>query len=259
MNDTHSDADRYVLTELGMRYLAARAGTPPGTFARHGGVTFVEPEESDRPERVLRHREHTIGVNRFFVLLADARRAGWQLDEWRNEAESTHRFIDQDDRTSWIRPDGAGVLRHGAAAYPFLLEYDRGTLDAGDYRAKFEGYRRYYHSEAWREAFRSEPVLLFVCADSRAEYRVAQMVRAANIDLPVMLASERRVARHPSNADGILGSVWRNPRRDGWLQAFPGLSAHFHCDLETNVAKIADGRVDRSDARARDSAAGWSD
>ena len=72
---------RYVLTDLGMRSLAARAGVPSDTFARHGGVTFLAPGNPNDPARVIRHREHTIGVNRFFAqLAADANRAGWRLD-----------------------------------------------------------------------------------------------------------------------------------------------------------------------------------
>lgn len=225
MNDRHSDADgdRYVLTELGMRYLAARAGTPPGTFARHGGVTFVEPDESEHPERVLRHREHTIGVNRFFALLAeDARRAGWHLEEWRNEAESTHRFVDQDVSPAWIRPDGAGVLRRGAESHPFLLEYDRGTLDAGDYRAKFEGYRRYYGSEAWLDRCEEEPALLFVCSDSRAAARVSHAARHRELEIPLLITTESGSARSERNHEGLLGDIWRRRVPGGGQIRWPG-------------------------------------
>ena len=35
------DEPRYLLTELGMRSIAARDGVPPAIFARHGGVTFA--------------------------------------------------------------------------------------------------------------------------------------------------------------------------------------------------------------------------
>ena len=123
-----------------------------GHLRRHGGVTFVSAQPS--PSRqVVRHREHTLGVNRFAARLAlDARAAGWRLAEWRNEAESTHRFVAEDGRIAWIRPDASGVLARGGDARPFLLEYDRGTLDSGDYRAKFEGYRGYAAAE-WEDHF----------------------------------------------------------------------------------------------------------
>ena len=154
-------ATRYLLTETGMRSLAARAGVPPAIFARHGGVTITSARKPSGG-RAVRHREHTLGVNRFAARLArGARAAGWRLAEWRNEAESTHRFIAEDGRVAWIRPDASGVLARGAERSPFLLEYDRGTLDSGDYRAKFEGYRRYYAVREWEDHFPSEPVLLF--------------------------------------------------------------------------------------------------
>ena len=111
---TPIDEPRYLLTELGMRSIAARAGVPPAIYARHGGVTFVSAQPS--PSRqVVRHREHTLGVNRFAARLAvDARAAGWRLAEWRNEAESTHRFVAEDGRIAWVRPDASGVLVRGA-------------------------------------------------------------------------------------------------------------------------------------------------
>lgn len=206
---------RYILTKLGMRSLAARAGVPPDTFARHGGVTFLAPGNSDDPARVIRHREHTIGVNRFLAqLAADANRAGWRLDQWRNEAESTRRFVDEDGRASWIRPDGSGVLVRGADSSAFLLEYDRGTLDVGDYRAKFDGYFRYFARRGWEDDFPGEPVLLFVCSDDRAEERVALALRTLAPDLPVLMTTEWRYLPSNANGPGTLGSVWGQGSRE---------------------------------------------
>ncbi|MCY4639834.1 MAG: replication-relaxation family protein [Chloroflexi bacterium] len=180
---------RYLLTELGMRLLAAHAGVPPATFARHGGVTVVPGPGRPRP-RALRHREHTLGVNRVAARLArGARAAGWRLAQWRNEAESTHRFLAEDGRIAWIRPDASGVLVRGAAARPFLLEYDRGTLDSGDYHAKLEGYRRYYAAREWEGHFPREPALLFVCSDRRAEHRVRLAVDGWSDRVAVLVAA----------------------------------------------------------------------
>ena len=196
------DEPRYLLTELGMRSIAARAGVPPAIFARHGGVTFVSAQPS--PSRqVVRHREHTLGVNRFAARLAvDAGAAGWRLAEWRNEAESTHRFVAEDGRIAWIRPDASGVLVRGAEARPLLLEYDRGTLDSGDYRAKFEGYRRYYAAGEWEDHFPCEPALLFVCSDRRAEHRVRQAVNEWTGQADVLVTGEWRV-------EGPVGDICR--------------------------------------------------
>lgn len=209
MNETRER--RHVLTWPGMRYLAACARVADATFARHAGVTRAGLREPSVPGRILRHREHTLGVNRFFARLAkDARRAGWRLAEWRNEAESTRRFVTEDGGTSWIRPDGSGVLVRGAESVPFFLEYDRGTLDAGDYRAKFEGYRRYYAGREWEDDFPSAPLLLFVCADDRAERRVVRALPMGADEWPIWLTTEWRVQDLNGWGEGALGAIWRN-------------------------------------------------
>ena len=211
MNRADDLESRYLLTELGMRWLAARAGVPPAIFANHGGVTFASGERTSS-RRVVRHREHTLGVNRFAARLAlDARAAGWRLAEWRNEAESTHRFVAEDGRIAWIRPDASGVLVRGAEERPFLLEYDRGTLDSGDYRAKFAGYRRYYDAAAWRGEFPGKPGLVFVCTDRSAEDRVARLARSASPDLALVMTCEWRGEQDPA---GLAGPIWRNQHED---------------------------------------------
>ena len=223
----HVDETRYLLTERGMRFLAARAGVPAATFRRHGGVTFSS-KDHPRHGRVVRHREHTVGVNRFFARLAgEARAAGWQLAEWRNEAESTHRFATKDGRTAWIRPDSSGVLERGGESHPFLLEYDRGTLDAGDYRAKLEGYRRYYAAEEWQGDFSCEPVLLFVCSDDRAEDRVRGVADETAMQATVLTTAEWRFAGRTGRANGTFGEIWlpihaSDEARQGW----PAVWAH---------------------------------
>jgi hypothetical protein len=200
----HDDEVRYVLTEQGMRFLASRAGVPQSTFGKHGGVTYTREADRNQPEHAVRQVEHTLGLNRFMVRLArDAHACGWLLAEWRNEAESTRRFTDQAGRAAWIRPDASGVIGGGEERVPFLVEYDRGTLDAGDYHGKLEGYRRYYEVKAWRMAFEREPLLLFVCADDRAERRVVDAVGAAAADTPILVTAEWR---YP--AAGALASVW---------------------------------------------------
>ena len=205
------DEPRYLLTELGMRSIAARAGVPPAIYGRHGGVTFVSAQPSPS-RRVVRHREHALGVNRFAARLAlDARAAGWRLAEWRNEAESTRRFVAEDGRIAWIRPDASGVLVRGAESRPFLLEYDRGTLDSGDYRAKFEGYRRYYAAGEWRGEFPGKPGLVFVCTDRSAEDRVARLARSVSPDLALVMTCEWRGKRDPA---GLAGPIWRNQHED---------------------------------------------
>ena len=145
-------------------------------------------------------------------LAADARAAGGRLAACRNEAQSTRRFR-HDGRAAWIRPDGSGALALPGGLVPFLLEYDRGTLDSGDFAAKFGGYGRYYAARAWRRDWPAEPVLLFVCRDDRAEKRVSRAARRDGRVSParVLLTTEWRGESGLQGQRGLLGPIWRSP------------------------------------------------
>ena len=212
---------RLLLTPLGLRLLARRAGVPERLYARHAGV--VAPARPDSP--AVRHRAHQLGLTRAVAsLAADARTAGGRLDRCRNEAQSIRRFR-HEERGAWIRPDASGVLSLRGGRVPFLFEYDRGTLDSGDFRAKLAGYGRYYAARAWRRDFDAEPALLFLCTDARAEDRVVRAARRARgpASLPLLVASEWRSARGACNPTGLLGPVWRSPAAAGdAAAAIPG-------------------------------------
>jgi len=201
---------RFMLTQLGLRLLARRDAVPPARYVRFAGVSAFDPTPSNDGDRAaIRHREHHLGVNRVFARLAqDLPRAGERLALRRNEAESTRRFR-YEGGAAWIRPDGSGSLDLDGERLPFLLEYDRGTLDSGDFAAKLGGYRRYFAAEAWRQDFDGTPALLFVCADDRVERRVASAVCAAAPDLPVLSTSEWRYERDARHPAGLLGPIWR--------------------------------------------------
>jgi DNA-binding MarR family transcriptional regulator len=211
-----ASARRFMLTQLGLRLLARRDAVPPARYVRFAGVRAFDSGPSDDGDRsAVRHREHHFGVNRVFARLAqDLQRAGGRLALRRNEAESTRRFR-YEGGAAWIRPDGSGLLELDGERLPFLLEYDRGTLDGGDFAAKFGGYRRYFAAEAWRQDFDGTPALLFVCADDRAEQRVASAVCAAAPDLPVLSTIEWRYEHDARNLAGLLGPIWREAGTGG--------------------------------------------
>ncbi|MCY4639610.1 MAG: replication-relaxation family protein [Chloroflexi bacterium] len=208
--DGAAASGRLLLTTLGLSLLARRADVPERLYARHAGVIAQAVSEAS----AVRHRAHQLGLNRAAASLAeDARAAGGELESCRNEAQSTRRFR-HEGRGAWVRPDGSGVLSLRGGRVPFLLEYDRGTLDSGDFRAKLTGYGRYYACRAWRRDFDAEPVLLFVCADGRAEERVARAARRAARDhasVPLLVTNEWRSRRGSGNPQGLLGPVWRSP------------------------------------------------
>src|SRR5206468_3438015 len=94
------------LTAAGQREAARRLLVPAGLARRRHGITVSDASR----RRFLRHLQHTLGANAFFVNLAvAARRAtsrgvGEALLEWRSAAACAHgRF----------RPDGYGCYRRG--------------------------------------------------------------------------------------------------------------------------------------------------
>jgi len=218
---------RYVLTEKGIRFLAEHAGLSVGAFHERGGIN-PRKRWLDDQRGVARHVEHTTSTNRVLAQLAiDARASGGRLIEARNDAESAWSFTDTHDREHWIRPDASGIVELAGERIPFVLEYDRGTLDAGDFRGAFEGYRRFYRRQAWRERYVREPLLLFVCVDARAERRIVGAGKVAPRPLPLFVTTESRLVRREGGG-GRFARIWTRggkKRCSPFTAARPGGSA----------------------------------
>jgi len=58
--------------------------------------------------------------------------------------------------------DGYGLYRAGGRLYGFLLEYDRGTMRARDYRRKFAAYYRYRDTGRFQRDYTGFPTILVV-------------------------------------------------------------------------------------------------
>ena len=118
------------------------------------------------------------------------------------------------------------MIRHGGQIYGFFLEFDRGTMGARDYSAKWSGYYRDLESRAFDRDYDGFPTILVVTSDNAVEERIARSVRAASVGratpLPLLLTCEWRFTLDPSNPDGLLGPIWRAPDRAfGERQAWP--------------------------------------
>lgn len=199
--------ERWCITERALQLLASAEGVPWKGYQLNGGVKApsLEEDSATRPSMA-----HQLGIVRVLARFAvDARAAGWRLAVWRNEAGSAHHFSFE-GRRSWIRPDGSGTLRRDNEERPFLLEYDKGTLDAGDYRGKLSGYARYFEAAEWRERFSIQPYVLWVCSDERAEERVVRAIKAAAITVPIFITAEWRYDRFDKRGGVLFGEVWRH-------------------------------------------------
>ena len=200
------------LTADGLALVAAQHGLSLGRAVRHLGLAGGGPE---RPigvrRRLLASLAHTLGADAIFVsLICTAKKLAAlgsddALMEWRNAAACSR---------GHLRPDGYGLYRHAGQLYGFFLEYDRGTMSARDYLAKFAAYYEYRASGRFERDYQGFPTVLVVTSDSSAEERIARAVRAAAVGrgpaLPLLLTCEWRLA-DPRNPYGLLGPVWREP------------------------------------------------
>ncbi len=206
---THAQVLRLGLVELtaaGQQEAARRLLVPAGLARRRHGVLVSQATR----RRFIRHLQHTLGTNAFFVDLAAAarqvtrRRGDDALAEWRSAAACARgRF----------RPDGYGCYRRGPWRFGFFIEYDRGTEKPGQYAAKLATYYRYRASGAYKRDYQSFPSLLVVTTSDAAEARFAHQayvgqLRYGGIPLPTFLTTAGRIQAHP---DGVLGAIWRGP------------------------------------------------
>ncbi|MPZ51081.1 MAG: hypothetical protein GEU75_17580, partial [Dehalococcoidia bacterium] len=164
-----SSEPRYLLTELGLKLLAARDGVPYRTHVRNGlfsGLT-KDREGQHRLGPLLYHPEHTIGINRFFVgLIRESRPDGPRLATWWPPAESTLWFTHDDART-WLQPDGIGDLSWPGQTRRFFLEWDRGTMRWPEMTEKFRRYASYYACLANADDMRVPDTLIVTSSPQR--------------------------------------------------------------------------------------------
>jgi DNA-binding MarR family transcriptional regulator len=150
LEDEAAPPRRYYLTDVGLKLLAARDGTPPRRYARYGVVAAAMPKKQGdgRLGTLLRQLDHTVGVNRFFVrMIRDSVKGGPRLVRWLSASEAAQKFT-YGDVTHWLRPDGAGDVWWRGRMRRFYLEWDRGTVKLPDLVEKCRSYAAYYASLA---------------------------------------------------------------------------------------------------------------
>lgn len=201
------------LTPAGVALAAAQQGLSVGAAIRHTGLVGGGPDHPFGPRaNLVQNFAHTLGVNALFIGLyrtAQQLRARGSNDavvEWWNAAACSERMI---------RPDAYGVYRHGGVPFGFFLEYDRGTMNTRDYRAKFSRYYTYRDRYLFKRRYTGMPTILVVTKDNATEERIAETVNAVGVGrlppLPILLTCEWRIKWKSENVEGLLGRVWRPP------------------------------------------------
>ena len=200
------------LTRAGLELVAAYRGVSLSVAVREIG--FAGGDSNDpigARTKLLRNLAHTQGVDELFASLYRTARhvmaAGGDdaMLEWQNATACSRRYL---------RPDGYGIYRRNARRFGFFLEFDRGTMNRRDYFKKLSAYYDYAASRRFARDYHGYPTILIVTTSNGAEERMARVAREAavgrSVTLPILLTCRWRVD-DPNNADGPLGSIWREP------------------------------------------------
>jgi hypothetical protein len=226
-DETGADANLQLveLTRVGLELVAAYRGLSLSVAVREIG--FAGGGTNDpigARTKLLRNLAHTLGVDELFgSLYGTARRlteAGSDdaMLEWQNATACTRRHL---------RPDGYGIYRRNGRRFGFFLEFDRGTMNRRDYFRKFSAYYDYATTRRFDRDYNGYPTILIVTTRNGAEERMARVAQAISIGrsvaLPLFLTCRWRTDA-PTNADGLLGRIWRKPTADfedrhSWLPA----------------------------------------
>jgi hypothetical protein len=214
VSEESSPTRRYFLTEEGLRLLAARDGVPHRRYGRHGVLAVGDSATDGQGQRLaglLRHFEHTFGVNSFVVgLAAEAatlrtRGEDHRLIHWLSAAEAQEWFR-WNGRWWHVWPDARILYRANGFELDVFLEWDRATMRQRDYLQKFRAYGSFFASRQAGQLARCR--LLVVTTTPAAEHRIAEMIEAAPGTAPALLVAYLTTAGRLEHA-GALGEVWR--------------------------------------------------
>lgn len=209
-----SPANRYFLTEEGLRLLAARDGVPYRRYGRHGVLAVsgsATDGEGQRLAGLRPHFDHTLGVNSFVVGLAieaatlRAKGQDHRLVHWLSAAEAQEWFR-WDGRWWHVWPDAQLLYRANGRELDIFLEWDRGTMRRRDYLEKFRAYGSFFASRQAGHLGRCR--LLVVTTTPAAERRIAEVIQPAAGAAPALLVAHLTTASRLEHA-GALSDAWR--------------------------------------------------
>ncbi len=253
---------RCVLTERGLRLLAARAGLPAAVYREAYGVL------EDRALGVRHGLDfaaanlaHTTALQEVYLTFLRAARARRARLDWRGEWACTRTFA-WDDEGYLLRPDAEAVYDDGQHRLRIFVELDRSTAPQGDIAAQLRRYHRFAQSladpapgGASRGAGRPRVLVAFVTVKSEERARnivkVGEAVLAAERRpvLDVRATSLKRLLRR-----GPLERIWRQAGQVGLTSLLPEAPPARPNILRTEISGV---RNDGSAVFAAGSGAGW--
>jgi hypothetical protein len=192
----------WTITEAGVQVVAVTMRKPRSQLDWMPRDSW---HESDR------HREHLLGVNRFFVSLVEAslRFPDHGLERWTPEQEIQ-------SKNNWIRHDGLGRYHHPGGTCDIYLEYDRGTEWHDQLVSKLRGYLLTYErwtKGGWEELDKVPNLIVVVPSEKRERAWDRALENALDrfdlndstaVRLPMFVTSEELLKER-----GVLGRIWR--------------------------------------------------
>ena len=206
-----TDGQRWHLCERGFRLVAAAnrvplhaiAIIPDSVPATEAAQTIVQPSVP----WLLRHIQHTAGVNGFFARLAQvaSQQPGHALCWWETGSQCERRYR-VNEQWHNLRPDALADYRVGQRHLRFWLEWDRGTMNGRDLTIKFTAYAHYLASREWTREHTSVPLLLCVAPDIAQEQRITRVAQTTRTTIPGLVLMTTTVKLLTEY--GPLGAIW---------------------------------------------------
>lgn len=198
---------RFVLTDVGVAYLAAVSG-----FGRRARKYAIARGWKRGTSMLVRHWQHTRTENEFFMQIVRAARASGARFLWLSELESRLYYAASGRRWSYL-PDGGGIYKLNGVSIQFALEMDRGNVSHKRWRKRLSQYHAYLDSARLRTTERDKFRLLVITTTwTRAKNlrRVAlqtALMRQSRV-LPMWVTTLDSV-----QVRGLIEPIWRDVRQ----------------------------------------------
>ncbi len=203
--------ERFVLTQLGIAYLAAAQG-----FGRAVKGYALARGWKHGTTSMANYWEHTKSENRFFLQLAQAAKAHGARVTWRSELECRLYYEARGRRESFL-PDGDAVYQGDWGQVRLALEIDRSRASIRKLRRKFNQYLASWQSRVFGALSDRDFRLLVVTTSwQRAKVLrrlVLELARPFRTTLPILITTFEMLER-----PGLDRPIWH--RVDTWERCY---------------------------------------
>ena len=209
---------RLALSDRGLALLARRDRASVGAARKRWSVAPIRPDLPDEwrnvsgrvSRQLLRNVEHTGAVHAFLAYLAQqARSLGWELAQMDPPSLASRYFRHQGGLRS-VNPDAFGMLRRGAAARPFFLEWERRAVRPATMAQRLAPYLRYYATPRPLDDHGVQPIVLVVFDDDLAATHflglAAEELARTRLEIPLGVSHRGLLQR-----EGPMGRAWLRP------------------------------------------------